>query len=109
MIKYTIVSGDIDTTGSFSEYLEKKLEKIETLLSSNAKADAKVVLEKVSSDYKLTITLIVDAVRGGAPAQAYKASDTNKDAYATIDAVEDKLKRQIRKTLTTINRDDRRG
>jgi len=108
MIEYSFISKTSHPTDSFKEYLIKKLSKIDWLLD-DAAADAKVTLEKNNnSNYDLTITLIVKNIRQNVSEKTYKASSTHSDAYAAVDLVEDKLKRQIRKTLTTINRDDRR-
>lgn len=107
MIKYSFISKTSHPTDSFKEYLIKKLSKIDWLLD-DAAADAKVTFEKNNNDYDLTITLIVKNIRQNVSEKTYKASSTHSDAYAAVDLVEEKLKRQIRKTLTAINRDDRR-
>ena len=107
MIKYTIVSGSLDTSGAFRDYATKKLNKIDTLLK-DANADAKLTLEKIEKEYTLTTTLIVQGIRNGVPEKTYKTIVSHEDAYAAVDLSEEKLKRQIRKTLTAVNRDERR-
>lgn len=107
MIKYSFITKTSQPTESFKEYLIKKLSKVDWLLD-DAVADAKVTFEKNNNNYDLTITLIVENIRQNVPEKTYKASSTHSDAYAAVDLVEEKLKRQIRKTLTAINRNDRR-
>ena len=106
MIKYSIVS-DVTITDAIRDYIENKLQKVEPLLSPTANSDMKLRLDKVTEGYNFTATLIVEGLRQGLASQTYKASEINKDAYAAIDEVEEKLKRQVRKTLTNINRDSR--
>ena len=107
MIKYSIVS-DVTITDAIKDYIENKLQKVEPLLSPTADSEMKLRLEKVSEGYNFTATLIVEGLRQGLASQTYKASEVNEDAYAAIDEVEEKLKRQVRKTLTNLNRDSRR-
>ena len=107
MINYSIISGKLDPTEAFHDYAIKKLNKINLLLK-DAQTDAKLSLSKENKEYKLDTTFIVHNIRKGLPEKTYKTSVTHPDAYAAIDLSEEKLKRQIRKTLTSINRDDRR-
>lgn len=107
MIKYSFTSKSTTPTDAFKDYVIKKLSKVDWLLD-DAIANAKVNLEKTNSEYTLSITIVVNNIRPNVGEKTYKASSQHIDAYAAVDLTEEKLKRQIRKTLTAINRDDRR-
>lgn len=109
MITYHITNNQASSSFAFQDYLKTRLSKVEGLLE-NAEATATIDLERADTDkeFELTIKLIVPNLRPRVPEKIYKATAKHEDAYAAVDLVEDKLRRQIKKTLTTINRDDRR-
>lgn len=98
MIKYNIRGENIEITKAIREYVEKRLDKIENYFSDYndilANVNLKVYRDKKA---KIEVTIIL-------PKLTLRAEDINKDLYAGIDKVLEKLERQIHKYKTKINR-----
>ena len=109
MISYTVKSHKnmISPSDAVAQYAETKYNKLDKLLLG-ASTEIKINFDKTNTDYQTTVTMIVDDLRDGLPQKVYKASHVDADVYKTIDEIELKLKHQLHKTLTVLNRDSRR-
>lgn len=104
-MNYTFNTNGLDPDKNFEVFMKAKLDKLETVLhesEKNAKMDIK--LSKIKQIYTINATLIVTSLREGLPEKTYVASLNNEDAYVAGEAIEAKLRRQIKKTLTVVNR-----
>ncbi|MCL2676366.1 MAG: ribosome-associated translation inhibitor RaiA [Streptococcaceae bacterium] len=98
MIKYNIRGENVEVTEAIRAYIEDKVGKLEKYFNDGHEVNAYVNL-KVFADktFKVEVTLPAKNV-------TLRAEDTSQDMYASIDLVEEKLERQIRKYKTRTNR-----
>lgn len=104
MVEYQIRGFNFELTEAISDYVKKRLARLEKYLNAD---DQYVVRVKLSSHkpkhtFQAEVTVqIADYV--------IRAEDTEADLYEAIDAVTDKLDRQIKKYKTKITKSTRKG
>lgn len=96
-MKCEIHGRKFEVTDSISSYVESKLKKIEKYFNNPEELNAKVVIRQSGVNYVVEVTIPATKL-------LLRAEDSNKDVYASIDLVVDKIERQIRKNKTRINR-----
>ena len=98
MIKFNIRGENIEVTDSIRNYVEEKISKLEKYFTENqeltAHVNLKVYAEKTS---KVEVTIPAKNI-------TLRAEDTSQELYGSIDLVQEKLERQIRKYKTRTNR-----
>lgn len=100
MLDFNVRGENIEVTDALREYVEKRLTKLNRYIGE--KATANINLRTYHSDKtdKAEVTIVL-------PYVVLRAEATDPDMYAAIDAVSDKLERQVRKYKTKINRKSR--
>jgi putative sigma-54 modulation protein len=88
MMQLDVTGHHVDLTESLREYVTSKLEKIERHFDQVTDVHCILTVEKLRQKAEATVS-----VNG---AKIY-ADATNEDMYAAIDALGDKLERQVRK------------
>jgi putative sigma-54 modulation protein len=96
-MQFTIRGQQIDVTDALKEYVDKKLSKLEKYFEAPPTSEGSVTLGVVRGLHTVEVTIPLAGV-------TLRAEDRSDDMYASIDAVVDKLERQIRKHKTKINR-----
>jgi len=96
-MQFTIRGQQIDVTDALREYVDKKLSKLEKYFEAPPTSEGAVTLGVVRGLHTVEVTIPLAGV-------TLRAEDRSDDMYASIDAVVDKLERQIRKHKTKINR-----
>lgn len=98
MFKYNIRGENIEVTEGIRAYVEKKIDKLARYFNNVPDATAHVNLKVYpNKQAKVEVTLPV-------PYLTLRAEVTSGDLYGSIDLVEEKLERQLRKYKTKINR-----
>ncbi|WP_010286835.1 ribosome hibernation-promoting factor, HPF/YfiA family [Kurthia massiliensis] len=105
MLTFNIRGENIEVTPAIRDYVEGKISKLERYFNNEMDATANVNL-KVYNDKRTKVEVTIPMKR-----LTLRAEERNDDLYAGIDAIIDKLERQIRKHKTKINRKfrDREG
>lgn len=98
MIKYNIRGENVEVTEAIRSYIEEKVGKLDKYFTDGHDMTAHVNL-KVYADKTNRVEITIPAKR-----VTLRAEDTSQDMYASIDLVEEKLERQIRKYKTRTNR-----
>ena len=98
MIKFNIRGENVEVTEAIRTYVEEKIGKLNKYFNDGHEVTAYVNL-KVYSDKRSKVEVTLPAKN-----VTLRAEDTGKDMYASIDFVEEKLERQIRKYKTRVNR-----
>lgn len=96
-MKYKIHGKKVKITDAISSYAESKLEKLDKYFDAPENLLATIVIKPAGPMFVTEVT--VPATR-----MLLRAEDTNKDLYASIDLVFDKIERQIRKNKTRMNK-----
>ena len=88
---------NFEVTDAIANYVENKVGSLEKFLPKNQDLEARVNLKIYDRTQKVEITI---------PGKQFilRAEEGNKDLYAAIDLVVDKLERQIRRHKTKANR-----
>lgn len=98
MIKFNIRGENIEVTDSIRSYVEEKISKLEKYFTENqeltAHVNLKVYAEKTS---KVEVTIPAKNI-------TLRAEDTSQELYGSIDLVQEKLERQIRKYKTKVQK-----
>lgn len=87
----------IEVTDALRDYVDKKLGRLEKYFDAPPSSDGTVTLSVARGVHTVEVTIPL-------PGVLLRAEDRSDDMYASIDAVLDKLERQIRKHKTKINR-----
>lgn len=87
----------IDVTEALKDYVDKKLRRLEKYFDAPLASEGYVTLSVVRGLHTVEVTIPL-------PGMMLRAEDRSDDMYASIDAVVDKLERQIRKHKTKLNR-----
>ena len=90
-MKYTIVGKNMEVTERLSNQVMKKLDKLDKYFAEDV--EAQVTLSTVKDSKKVEVTI---PTKG----QLIRAEQTTGDMYASIDAVEEAIERQLRKYKT---------
>jgi len=94
-MKYIFSGKNIDLSQSLKDHATKKLNKIEKFFKPETECHLTFAVEKSRHIFEATII---------AKGLFIRAEETTGDMYASIDAVIDKLERQIRKNKTKLGR-----
>jgi putative sigma-54 modulation protein len=96
-MKFQIRGENIQVTEALREYVEKKLSKLDRYFETPLSSEVNVTLSVVRELQSVEVTI---------PLTGYflRAEERSSDMYASIDLVEEKLERQIRKHKTKVNR-----
>lgn len=94
-MKFNIRGQKIDVTQAIKEYAEKKIGKLEKYFAKSNELTANVLLKVRGKEQTVEVTIPIKKI-------VLRAEETNKDLYAAIDLVSEKLERQIRKNKTRI-------
>ena len=98
MLEFKVRGENIEITDAMSEYIEKRISRLERYLNTEASYIARVnVRSYKEGTFKTEVTIQL-------PYLLLRAEDTQTDMYQTVDFVSDKLERQIRKYKTKVNR-----
>ena len=95
-MKLNIKTKNTQLTDALNDYIYKRLGKLEKYFTGEMSGTVTMIVEQHSL-HKVEATIPIDGYILRAEAQS-------NDMYASIDAVEEKLERQIRKYKTRINR-----
>ncbi len=96
-MKYNIRGENVEVTGAISEYIEKKVSKLERYFDTPPTSDVNVNLSVYNEEQQIEVTIPMTNL-------LLRAEEQHTDLYAAIDLVVDKLERQIRKYKTKVNR-----
>ena len=92
------IRGDkIEVTDSIKNYIEEKLKRLDKYFENPEDLKANIVVRTRGIDQIIEVTIPIKKA-------ILRAEETNKDLYAAIDKVTDKLERSIRKNKTKIKR-----
>jgi putative sigma-54 modulation protein len=87
----------IEVTDALREYVDKKLSRLTKYFDEPLMTDGNVTLGANRGLHRVEVTIPL-------PGVMLRAEDRSDDMYSSIDAVVDKLERQIRKHKTKLNR-----
>ncbi|MGN7359313.1 ribosome hibernation-promoting factor, HPF/YfiA family [Paenibacillus sp. SAF-054] len=96
-MNFSIRGQQIDVTDALKDYVDKKLSRLEKYFDAPPTSEGYVTLGVVRGLHTVEVTIPL-------PGVMLRAEDRSDDMYASIDAVVDKLERQIRKHKTKLNR-----
>ena len=96
-MRYNIRGSKVEVTSSIKEYIENKLGKLDKYFEDSNELTANVLIKESGVNYKLEVTI---PIKGA----ILRAEVSNKDLYASIDLVVEKLERQIRKNKTRMHK-----
>lgn len=96
-MKYVIRGSKIEITDSIREYIETKIGKLEKYLNNQEEITANVLITPSGVNQKVEVTIPIKGT-------ILRAENANKDLYASIDLVLEKLERQIRKNKTRMHK-----
>ncbi|MDG2575966.1 ribosome-associated translation inhibitor RaiA, partial [Vibrio parahaemolyticus] len=94
-MKVTVIAKNIELTQALKEIVQKKISKLEKYFEVEVEAKATLSIQKNRQIIEVTIPF------NGA---ILRSEETTDDMYKSIDLVEDKLERQIRKQKTRLSR-----
>lgn len=94
-MKFNIRGQKVDVTSAIKEYAEKKIGKLDKYFPNAAELTASILLKVRGKEQTVEVTIPIKKI-------VLRAEETNKDLYAAIDLVSEKLERQIRKNKTRI-------
>lgn len=95
IMKITVTGKNIEITSALKNAVEKKLLKLDKYFNPDVEAHATLSVQKGRHTIEVTIPFNGVILRG---------EESGDDMYASIDLVEDKLERQIRKQKTKLQR-----
>lgn len=99
-MKVTVIAKNIDLTPALKEMVEKKISKLEKYFGPEVEARATLSVQKNRQRLEVTIPFNGVILRG---------EEATDDMYKSIDLVEEKLVRQIRKQRTKLSRKNTSG
>ncbi|WP_294154305.1 ribosome-associated translation inhibitor RaiA [uncultured Clostridium sp.] len=94
-MKVTVIAKNIELTQALKEIVQKKISKLEKYFEEEVEAKATLSVQKSRQIIEVTIPF------NGA---ILRSEESTEDMYKSIDLVEDKLERQIRKQKTRLSR-----
>ncbi|SHI45941.1 SSU ribosomal protein S30P /sigma 54 modulation protein [Clostridium amylolyticum] len=94
-MKVTVIAKNIQLTNALKEAVEKKISKLSKYFNSDVEAKATLSVQKNRQKIEVTIPFNGVILRG---------EESTEDMYKSIDLVEEKLERQIRKQKTKLAR-----
>lgn len=96
-MELNIRSEKYEITDAIREYAEKKMAKLDKYLEEPSDVRANILIKSKGHDQKVEVTIILKKV-------VLRAEESNKDLYAALDLVTDKIERQIRKNKTRMRK-----
>lgn len=96
-MNFSIRGQQIEVTEALKDYLDKKLSRLDKYFDAPPTSEGNVTLSVVRGLHAVEVTIPLTGV-------VLRAEDRSDDMYSSMDAVVDKLERQIRKHKTKINR-----
>ena len=94
-MKVTVIAKNIELTNALREVVEKKVNKLEKYFEPTV--EARVTLSVQKNRHIIEVTIPFNGV-------ILRCEESTEDMYKSIDLVEDKLERQIRKQKTKLSR-----
>ncbi len=94
-MKVTVIAKNMELTDALKEIVQKKISKLEKYFEANIEARATLSVQKNRHIIEVTIPFNGVILRG---------EEATSDMYKSLDLVEDKLERQIRKQKTRLSR-----
>ncbi len=94
-MKVTVIAKNIELTSALKEIVEKKIRKLEKYFEGEI--NAKVTLSVQKNRHTIEVTIPFNGV-------ILRGEESTDDMYKSLDLVEDKLERQIRKQKTRLSR-----
>ncbi len=95
-MKYNIRGNKLEVTEAIKGYVEKRLGKLDKYLENSNEITANVLIKLRGNEQVVEVTIPIKKI-------ILRAEDSNKDLYAAIDLVVEKLERQIRKNKTRLH------
>lgn len=95
-MKINIHGQKLEVTEAIKNYIEEKIGRLEKYFENPASLTANVVIKMRGRDQVVEVTI-------PAPKIILRGEEANRDLYASIDLVSDKIERQIRKNKTRMN------
>ena len=99
-MKVTVIAKNIELTPAIKDMVEKKISKLDKYFDPNVEAKATLSVQKNRQIIEVTIPFNGVILRG---------EEGTEDLYKSIDLVEEKLERQIRKQNTKLSRRNSTG
>lgn len=96
-MNFSIRGQQIEVTEALKDYVDKKLSRLDKYFDAPPTSEGNVTLSVVRGLHAVEVTIPLTGV-------VLRAENRSDDMYASIDAVVDKLERQIRKHKTKLNR-----
>ncbi len=94
-MRVTVIAKNMELTDALKEIVQKKISKLEKYFE--AEVDAKATLSVQKNRHKIEVTIPFNGV-------ILRGEESTSDMYKSLDLVEDKLERQIRKQKTRLSR-----
>ena len=94
-MKVTVIGKNINVTPALKEMVEKKISKLDRYFSPDVEARATLTVQRNNQIFEVTIPFNGVILR---------CEESSEDMYKSIDLVENKLERQIRKQKTKLQR-----
>ena len=94
-MKVTVIAKNMELTDALKEIVQKKISKLEKYFEGNVEAKATLSVQK--NRHKIEIMIPFNGV-------VLRGEESTSDMYKSLDLVEDKLERQIRKQKTRLSR-----
>ena len=94
-MKVTVIGKNINVTPALKEMVEKKISKLDRYFSPDVEARATLTVQRNNQIFEVTIPFNGVILR---------CEESTDDMYKSIDLVENKLERQIRKQKTKLQR-----
>ncbi len=94
-MKYNIRGDKLVVTKAIKEYIEEKLDRLNKYYEKSSEIECKVLIRSKNNMQSIEVTIPLNKL-------ILRAEEKEKDLYAAIDLVVDKLERQIRKNKTKL-------
>lgn len=94
-MKFNIRGSKLEVTDAIRNYIETKLQKLDKYFENGDEIVANVLIKTQGLEQKVEVTIPIKRL-------ILRSEESQKDLYAAIDLVTDKLERQIRKNKTRI-------
>ena len=96
-MKFTIRGKKLDVTDALKSYIEEKLGRLDKYFENSDNISANVLIKLSGNNQVVEVTINTHGL-------ILRGEESNKDLYASIDLVTDKIERQIRKNKTKIHK-----
>lgn len=96
-MKFTIRGKKLEVTDAIKTYVEEKIGRLDKYFENPDNISANVLMRLSGKDQVVEVTINTHGL-------ILRGEESNKDLYASIDLVADKIERQIRKNKTKIHK-----